>query len=85
MGGQNIFDDSWTAKNIRAHGTGPGRIAALTGPTGLQKPKNAKSVPISAEGHLAGGLRCSTLTEKVESRFRFECMLVRTPSTESKT
>ena len=84
MGGRNIFGDSGRAKNIRALGTGPGRIAAVAGPTGLQKPKNAKSVPISADEHPAAGRKGSSPTEKVESRFRFECMLVRTPSTESK-
>ena len=85
MGGRNIFDDSGRAKNIRAPGTGPGRIAALAGPRGLQKPLKCKTCPIRGAAKLAGRSKCMGKTGKVKSRFRFECMLVRTPSTVSET
>ena len=39
MGDQIFFGDSVRAKNPWGLGTGPGKIAALAGPTGPQKQK----------------------------------------------
>ena len=93
MGDQNIFGDSVGAKNPWALGTGPDKIAALAGPTGPQKQKAYRLEVLvphlpppgshSASKH-AAGRRSRIKTEKVKSRFRFLCMLVRTPSAVSK-
>ena len=45
MGNQNIFGDSWGAEFSWIFGTGPGKIAALAGPTEPLKPKAYHSAP----------------------------------------
>ena len=54
MGDQNIFGDSVGAKNPWALGTGPGKIAALAGPTGPQKQNLHRLEVLQSSRVLAG-------------------------------
>ena len=55
MGDQNIFGDSVRVKNPWALGTGPGKIAALAGPTGPQKQKAYRFVVLRTPRGAAEG------------------------------
>ena len=72
MGDRNMFGDSVRAKNPWALGTGPGKIAALAGPTGPQKQKAYRLEVLRSSRDAA---RVPSIWEKLNRDFGFHVCL----------